>query len=236
MKSILLNRGGYAYLTAPADAEKAPDKTATQGKAAHPDKTAAADNASSHPRRSGRRRRSSRPAVDRRVGSVTLNDNSLEYGTLHHRPRRDSIRRSSSSRRSTCRSIRSTTGAPTSPFRIRRLAFTERSRVVRTECRRGVRNGLHRHFALRVRTCDAAFRRRAGRTPEPESCEWRPTPADRRPLGEPEYGGDKTALSAIDSRRAGRPDRRIKLSAAGTLGDIKRRGWTSRRPDISTLR
>ena len=72
VKSILLNRGGYAYLTAPADAgEKAPDKTAvpdkrtasnkttarskaapsdktaTQGKAAHPDKTAAADNASS---------------------------------------------------------------------------------------------------------------------------------------------------------------------------------------------
>ena len=111
VKSILLNRGGYAYLTAPADAgEKAPDKTAvpdkrtasnkttarskaapsdktaTQGKAAHPDKTAAADNASSpHDAAADDGEAPALPWTVR-VGSVALNDNSLEYGTLHHRP------------------------------------------------------------------------------------------------------------------------------------------------------
>ena len=87
VKSILLNRGGYAYLTAPADAgEKAPDKTATQGKAAHPDKTAAADNASSpHDAAADDGEAPALPWTVR-IGSVTLNDNSLEYGTLHHRP------------------------------------------------------------------------------------------------------------------------------------------------------
>ena len=111
VKSILLNRGGYAYLTAPADAgEKAPDKTAvpdkrtasnkttvrskaapsdktaTQGKAAHPDKTAAADNASSpHDAAADDGEAPALPWTVR-VGSIALNDNSLEYGTLHHRP------------------------------------------------------------------------------------------------------------------------------------------------------
>ena len=111
VKSILLNRGGYAYLTAPADAgEKAPDKTAvpdkrtasnkttvrskaapsdktaTQGKAAHPDKTAAADNAPSpHDAAADDGEAPALPWTVR-VGSVALNDNSLEYGTLHHRP------------------------------------------------------------------------------------------------------------------------------------------------------
>lgn len=111
VKSILLNRGGYAYLTAPADAgEKAPDKTAvpdkrtasnkttarskaapsdktaTQGKAAHPDKTAAANNASSpHDAAADDGEAPALPWTVR-VGSVALNDNSLEYGTLHHRP------------------------------------------------------------------------------------------------------------------------------------------------------
>ena len=111
VKSILLNRGGYAYLTAPADAgEKAPDKTAvpdkrtasnkttarskaapsdktaTQGKATHPDKTAAANNASSpHDAAADDGEAPALPWTVR-VGSVALNDNSLEYGTLHHRP------------------------------------------------------------------------------------------------------------------------------------------------------
>ncbi len=63
VKSIRLNRGGYAYLTAPAGAgEKAPDK------AAAPD--------------------SGNPSLPWtvRVGSVALTDNNVEYGTLHHQP------------------------------------------------------------------------------------------------------------------------------------------------------
>ena len=184
MKSILLNRGGYAYLTAPADAgEKAPDKTAvpdkrtasnkttarskaapsdktaTQGKAAHPDKTAAADNASSpHDAAADDGEAPALPWTVR-VGSIALNDNSLEYGTLHHRPAAgfdpafivlspldlsvDSIYN------------RGADIAPSDPP----AGVHRTQRVVRTECRRSVRNGLHRHFALRVRTCDAAFRR-----------------------------------------------------------------------------
>ena len=159
-KSILLNRGGYAYLTAPADAgEKAPDKTAvpdkrtasnkttarskaapsdktaTQGKAAHPDKTAAADNASSpHDAAADDGEAPALPWTVR-VGSIALNDNSLEYGTLHHAPRRDSIRRSSSSRRSTCRRFDLQPGRrhrPSDPP----AGVHRTQRVVRTECRR----------------------------------------------------------------------------------------------------
>ena len=98
VKSILLNRGGYAYLTAPADAgEKAPDKTAVpdkrtasnkttvRSKAAPSDKTAAADNASSpHDAAADDGEAPALPWTVR-VGSIALNDNSLEYGTLHHR-------------------------------------------------------------------------------------------------------------------------------------------------------
>ena len=173
VKSILLNRGGYAYLTAPADAgEKAPDKTATQGKAAHPDKTAAADNASSpHDAAADDGEAPALPWTVR-IGSVTLND--TERCTTA--PRRDSIRRSSSSRRSTCRSIRSTTGAPTSPFgsagwRLPSAAGwpygmpPERSQWT-PPAFRSPGSSLQRRFP-------ASGPRR---TPEPESCEWRPTP------------------------------------------------------------
>ena len=53
VKSILLNRGGYAYLTAPADAgEKAPDKTAV------PDKRTAS-NKNDGPEQSGALRQNS---------------------------------------------------------------------------------------------------------------------------------------------------------------------------------
>ena len=98
-------------------------------------------------------------------------------------------------------------------------------RVVRTECRRSVRNGLHRHFALRVRACDAAFRRpgRGARRSRNHANGAR-HPADRRPLGEPEYGGDKTALSAIDSRRAGRPDRPDQAFGGGNAGRHQKGG------------
>ena len=111
VKSILLNRGGYAYLTAPADAgEKAPTrrlfrtrerprtkrrpgakrrpptKQRLRAKRRTPIKTAAADNASSpHDAAADDGEAPALPWTVR-VGSVALNDNSLEYGTLHHRP------------------------------------------------------------------------------------------------------------------------------------------------------
>lgn len=63
VKSILLDRGAYAYLTAPA----APEKR-TQGKPAPSD--------------------SITPSLPWtvRVGNVALTDNSVEYGELHHHP------------------------------------------------------------------------------------------------------------------------------------------------------
>ena len=78
VKSVLLERGAYAYRTAPAEAEKAaagkreeateaPGQEGT-GKAVSPDTDA--------------------PSLPWtvRVGSIGLADNRVEYGTLHHRP------------------------------------------------------------------------------------------------------------------------------------------------------
>ena len=201
VKSILLNRGGYAYLTAPADAgEKAPDKTAvpdkrtasnkttarskaapsdktaTQGKAAHPDKTAAADNASSpHDAAADDGEAPALPWTVR-VGSVALNDNSLEYGTLHHRPAAgfDPAFIVLSPLDLSVDSIYNR-GADIA-LRIRRLAFTERSGL-------SVRNaaGAFAMDSTAFRSPGSNLRRRfpasgPRRTPEPESCEWRPTP------------------------------------------------------------
>lgn len=189
VKSILLNRGGYAYLTAPADAgEKAPDKTAvpdkrtasnkttvrskaapsdktaTQGKAAHPDKTAAADGEA--------------PALPWtvRVGSIALNDNSLEYGTLHHRPAAGFDPAFIVLSPLDLSVIRSTTGAPTSPFGS--AGWRSPSAA---GCPYGMPPGRSQWTPPAFRSPGSSLRRRfpasgPRRTPEPESCEWRPTP------------------------------------------------------------
>ena len=63
VKSILLDRGAYSYLTAPADPEKEPS----------PEPAPSGDTAPSLP-------------WTVRAGSVALTDNRAEYGTLGHRP------------------------------------------------------------------------------------------------------------------------------------------------------
>lgn len=63
VKSILLDRGAYSYLTAPADPEKE----------ASPEPAPSGDTAPSLP-------------WTVRAGSVALTDNRAEYGTLGHRP------------------------------------------------------------------------------------------------------------------------------------------------------
>ncbi|MCD7795528.1 MAG: AsmA family protein, partial [Alistipes sp.] len=93
VKSILLNRGGYAYLTAPTDAgEKVadkttvPEKTASPSKTAAPDKTVGADKTMEPAKTASPDSETSSLPWTVRVGSVALNDNSMEYGVFHHRP------------------------------------------------------------------------------------------------------------------------------------------------------
>ena len=226
VKSILLNRGGYAYLTAPADAgEKAPDKTATQGKAAHPDKTAAADNASSpHDAAADDGEAPALPWTVR-VGSVTLNDNSLEYGTLHHRPAAgfDPAFIVLSPLDLSVDSIYNR-GADIA-LRIRRLAFTERSGL-------SVRNAAGAFamdstgislsgFELATPLSGVRAEAHAGAgimRMAPDT----PLTADLSAslnTEEIKLLYPQLIPAALDDRIV-----RIKLSAAGTLGDIKKAG------------
>ena len=250
VKSILLNRGGYAYLTAPADAgEKAPDKTAvpdkrtasnkttarskaapsdktaTQGKAAHPDKTAAADNASSP--HDAAADDSEAPALPWtvRVGSIALNDNSLEYGTLHHRPAAgfDPAFIVLSPLDLSVDSIYNR-GADIA-LRIRRLAFTERSGL-------SVRNAAGAFamdstgislsgFELATPLSGVRAEAHAGAgimRMAPDT----PLTADLSAslnTEEIKLLYPQLIPAALDDRIV-----RIKLSAAGTLGDIKKAG------------
>lgn len=249
VKSILLNRGGYAYLTAPADAgEKAPDKTAvpdkrtasnkttvrskaapsdktaTQGKAAHPDKTAAADNAPSpHDAAADDGEAPALPWTVR-VGSVALNDNSLEYGTLHHRPAAgfDPAFIVLSPLDLSVDSIYNR-GADIA-LRIRRLAFTERSGL-------SVRNAAGAFamdstgislsgFELATPLSGIRAEAHAGAgimRMAPDT----PLTADLSAS----LNTEEIKLLYPQLIPAALNDRivRIKLSAAGTLGDIKRR-------------
>ena len=226
VKSILLNRGGYAYLTAPADAgEKAPDKTATQGKAAHPDKTAAADNASSpHDAAADDGEAPALPWTVR-IGSVTLNDNSLEYGTLHHRPAAgfDPAFIVLSPLDLSVDSIYNR-GADIA-LRIRRLAFTERSGLA-------VRNAAGAFamdstgislsgFELATPLSGVRAEAHAGAgimRMAPDT----PLTADLSAslnTEEIKLLYPQLIPAALDDRIV-----RIKLSAAGTLGDIKKAG------------
>ena len=250
VKSILLNRGGYAYLTAPADAgEKAPDKTAvpdkrtasnkttvrskaapsdktaTQGKAAHPDKTAAADNASSpHDAAADDGEAPALPWTVR-VGSVALNDNSLEYGTLHHRPAAgfDPAFIVLSPLDLSVDSIYNR-GADIA-LRIRRLAFTERSGL-------SVRNAAGAFamdstgislsgFELATPLSGIRAEAHAGAgimRMAPDT----PLTADLSAslnTEEIKLLYPQLIPAALDDRIV-----RIKLSAAGTLGDIKKAG------------
>lgn len=250
VKSILLNRGGYAYLTAPADAgEKAPDKTAvpdkrtasnkttarskaapsdktaTQGKAAHPDKTAAADNASSpHDATADDGEAPALPWTVR-VGSVALNDNSLEYGTLHHRPAAgfDPAFIVLSPLDLSVDSIYNR-GADIA-LRIRRLAFTERSGL-------SVRNAAGAFamdstgislsgFELATPLSGIRAEAHAGAgimRMAPDT----PLTADLSAslnTEEIKLLYPQLIPAALDDRIV-----RIKLSAAGTLGDIKKAG------------
>ena len=250
VKSILLNRGGYAYLTAPADAgEKAPDKTAvpdkrtasnkttarskaapsdktaTQGKAAHPDKTAAADNASSpHDAAADDGEAPALPWTVR-VGSVALNDNSLEYGTLHHRPAAgfDPAFIVLSPLDLSVDSIYNR-GADIA-LRIRRLAFTERSGL-------SVRNAAGAFamdstgislsgFELATPLSGVRAEAHAGAgimRMAPDT----PLTADLSAslnTEEIKLLYPQLIPAALDDRIV-----RIKLSAAGTLGDIKKAG------------
>ncbi len=104
VKSVLLDRGAYSYLTAPADPEQEP--------AAEP---ASPDDAT--------------PSLPWtvRVGSVALTDNRAEYGTLGHRPTAgfDPAFIALSSLDLTIDSVYNR-GADIA-LQIRRLAFTERS-------------------------------------------------------------------------------------------------------------
>lgn len=250
VKSILLNRGGYAYLTAPADAgEKAPDKTAvpdkrtasnkttarskaapsdktaTQGKAAHPDKTAAADNASSpHDAAADDGEAPALPWTVR-VGSIALNDNSLEYGTLHHRPAAgfDPAFIVLSPLDLSVDSIYNR-GADIA-LRIRRLAFTERSGL-------SVRNAAGAFamdstgislsgFELATPLSGVRAEAHAGAgimRMAPDT----PLTADLSAslnTEEIKLLYPQLIPAALDDRIV-----RIKLSAAGTLGDIKKAG------------
>lgn len=250
VKSILLNRGGYAYLTAPADAgEKAPDKTAvpdkrtasnkttvrskaapsdktaTQGKAAHPDKTAAADNASSpHDAAADDGEAPALPWTVR-VGSIALNDNSLEYGTLHHRPAAgfDPAFIVLSPLDLSVDSIYNR-GADIA-LRIRRLAFTERSGL-------SVRNAAGAFamdstgislsgFELATPLSGIRAEAHAGAgimRMAPDT----PLTADLSAslnTEEIKLLYPQLIPAALDDRIV-----RIKLSAAGTLGDIKKAG------------
>lgn len=250
VKSILLNRGGYAYLTAPADAgEKAPDKTAvpdkktasnkttarskaapsdktaTQGKAAHPDKTAAADNASSpHDAAADDDEAPALPWTVR-VGSIALNDNSLEYGTLHHRPAAgfDPAFIVLSPLDLSVDSIYNR-GADIA-LRIRRLAFTERSGL-------SVRNAAGAFamdstgislsgFELATPLSGIRAEAHAGAgimRMAPDT----PLTADLSAslnTEEIKLLYPQLIPAALDDRIV-----RIKLSAAGTLGDIKKAG------------
>ena len=250
VKSILLNRGGYAYLTAPADAgEKAPDKTAvpdkrtasnktaarskaassdktaTPGKAAHPDKTAAADNASSpHDAAADDGEAPALPWTVR-VGSVALNDNSLEYGTLHHRPAAgfDPAFIVLSPLDLSVDSIYNR-GADIA-LRIRRLAFTERSGL-------SVRNAAGAFamdstgislsgFELATPLSGVRAEAHAGAgimRMAPDT----PLTADLSAslnTEEIKLLYPQLIPAALDDRIV-----RIKLSAAGTLGDIKKAG------------
>ena len=250
VKSILLNRGGYAYLTAPADAgEKAPDKTAvpdkrtasnkttvrskaapsdktaTQGKATHPDKTAAANNASSpHDAAADDGEAPALPWTVR-VGSVALNDNSLEYGTLHHRPAAgfDPAFIVLSPLDLSVDSIYNR-GADIA-LRIRRLAFTERSGL-------SVRNAAGAFamdstgislsgFELATPLSGIRAEAHAGAgimRMAPDT----PLTADLSAslnTEEIKLLYPQLIPAALDDRIV-----RIKLSAAGTLGDIKKAG------------
>ena len=249
VKSILLNRGGYAYLTAPADAgEKAPDKTAvpdkktvsnkttarskaassdktaTPGKAAHPDKTAAADNASSPHDAAADGEAPALPWTVR-VGSVALNDNSLEYGTLHHRPAAgfDPAFIVLSPLDLSVDSIYNR-GADIA-LRIRRLAFTERSGL-------SVRNAAGAFamdstgislsgFELATPLSGVRAEAHAGAgimRMAPDT----PLTADLSAslnTEEIKLLYPQLIPAALDDRIV-----RIKLSAAGTLGDIKKAG------------
>ena len=250
VKSILLNRGGYAYLTAPADAgEKAPDKaaapdkrtasnktaarskaassdkTATQGKTAHPDKTAAADNASSpHDAAADDGEAPALPWTVR-IGSVALNDNSLEYGTLHHRPAAgfDPAFIVLSPLDLSVDSIYNR-GADIA-LRIRRLAFTERSEL-------SVRNAAGAFamdstgislsgFELATPLSGIRAEAHAGAgimRMAPDT----PLTADLSAslnTEEIKLLYPQLIPAALDDRIV-----RIKLSAAGTLGDIKKAG------------
>lgn len=250
VKSILLNRGGYAYLTAPADAgEKAPDKaaapdkrtasnktaarskaassdkTATQGKTAHPDKTAAADNASSpHDAAADDGEAPALPWTVR-IGSVALNDNSLEYGTLHHRPAAgfDPAFIVLSPLDLSVDSIYNR-GADIA-LRIRRLAFTERSGL-------SVRNAAGAFamdstgislsgFELATPLSGIRAEAHAGAgimRMAPDT----PLTADLSAslnTEEIKLLYPQLIPAALDDRIV-----RIKLSAAGTLGDIKKAG------------
>lgn len=250
VKSILLNRGGYAYLTAPADAgEKAPDKTAvpdkrtasnkttarskaapsdktaTPGKAAHPDKTAAADNASSpHDAAADDGEAPALPWTVR-IGSVALNDNSLEYGTLHHRPAAgfDPAFIVLSPLDLSVDSIYNR-GADIA-LRIRRLAFTERSGLA-------VRNAAGAFamdstgislsgFELATPLSGVRAEAHAGAgimRMAPDT----PLTADLSAslnTEEIKLLYPQLIPAALDDRIV-----RIKLSAAGTLGDIKKAG------------
>lgn len=250
VKSILLNRGGYAYLTAPADAgEKAPDKaaarskaapsdktatqgktahpdkTATPGKAAHPDKTAVADNASSpHDAAADDGEAPALPWTVR-IGSVALNDNSLEYGTLHHRPAAgfDPAFIVLSPLDLSVDSIYNR-GADIA-LRIRRLAFTERSGL-------SVRNAAGAFamdstgislsgFELATPLSGVRAEAHAGAgimRMAPDT----PLTADLSAslnTEEIKLLYPQLIPAALDDRIV-----RIKLSAAGTLGDIKKAG------------
>lgn len=250
VKSILLNRGGYAYLTAPADAgEKAPDKTAVpdkrtasnktaarskaapsdkaaaRSKAAHPDKTAAADNASSpHDAAADDGEAPTLPWTVR-VGSVALNDNSLEYGTLHHRPAAgfDPAFIVLSPLDLSVDSIYNR-GADIA-LRIRRLAFTERSGL-------SVRNAAGAFamdstgislsgFELATPLSGVRAEAHAGAgimRMAPDT----PLTADLSAslnTEEIKLLYPQLIPAALDDRIV-----RIKLSAAGTLGDIKKAG------------
>ena len=238
VKSILLNRGGYAYLTAPADAgEKAPDKTAVpdkrtasnkttvRSKAAHPDKTAAADNASSpHDAAADDGEAPALPWTVR-VGSIALNDNSLEYGTLHHRPAAgfDPAFIVLSPLDLSVDSIYNR-GADIA-LRIRRLAFTERSGL-------SVRNAAGAFamdstgislsgFELATPLSGIRAEAHAGAgimRMAPDT----PLTADLSAslnTEEIKLLYPQLIPAALDDRIV-----RIKLSAAGTLGDIKKAG------------
>ena len=112
VKSVLLDRGAYSYLTAPADPEQEPAAEPEQEPAAEP---ASPDDAT--------------PSLPWtvRVGSVALTDNRAEYGTLGHRPAAgfDPAFIALSALDLTIDSVYNR-GADIA-LQLRRLAFTERS-------------------------------------------------------------------------------------------------------------